>query len=298
MAALSSAFASPGVDGQTIFSPGTPWNQLTGICECTAPKRPPAPAAVRTTSGTLFCSFDRYQYLAAWFTRLSITSGRKSANMTSITGRSPPTALPKAAPAMASSEIGVSNTRSGPCFSCRPPVTANTPPGAATSSPKKITASSRASSSSRASQIASRKSSSATLELRRGLGLREGRVRRRLHDCRHLGVHGLVQLVERAGGHPVAVAEPPPGDDKWVALAPLVELAGAALPAGVAARGAAEPVRERFDELRPPPRTRPRDRLRRGVAHGPDVVAVDRLGPDAERPRPLHYAPGRDLLER
>ena len=59
---------------------------------------------------------------------LSMTSVRKSPNMISTTGRSPVTAEPKAAPASASSEIGVSKTRSGPCFSSRPPVTANTPP--------------------------------------------------------------------------------------------------------------------------------------------------------------------------
>ncbi len=49
--------------------------------------------------------------------------------MISTTGRRPVTAAPKAAPVSASSEIGVSNTRSGPCFSSRPRVTANTPPG-------------------------------------------------------------------------------------------------------------------------------------------------------------------------
>ena len=54
--------------------------------------------------------FDRYQYFDAWLTRLSIVSGRKSPNMISMIGRSPQTALPNAAPAIASSEIGVSNT--------------------------------------------------------------------------------------------------------------------------------------------------------------------------------------------
>ncbi len=49
--------------------------------------------------------------------------------MISITGRRPLTALPKAPPASASSEIGVSKTRSSPWRSCRPGVTANTPPG-------------------------------------------------------------------------------------------------------------------------------------------------------------------------
>ena len=123
-----------------------------------APKRPPPPMAERTTSGTLACSLERYQYLAAWLTRLSMVSGRKSPNMISITGRRPPMALPYAAPARASSEIGVSNTRSVPCLSTRPPVVANTPPATATSSPKKMTESSCSSSSSSAWQIAVRKS--------------------------------------------------------------------------------------------------------------------------------------------
>jgi hypothetical protein len=58
-----------------------------------------------------------YQYLADWFTTLSIARKRKSPNMISSTGRSPLIAAPKAAPAIASSEIGVSNTRFSPCFS-------------------------------------------------------------------------------------------------------------------------------------------------------------------------------------
>ncbi len=43
-----------------------------------------------------------------------MASGMKSPNMISITGRSPVTAAPNAAPASASSEIGVSNTRCSP----------------------------------------------------------------------------------------------------------------------------------------------------------------------------------------
>jgi hypothetical protein len=78
----------------------------------------------------------------------------KSPNMISMTGRSPVTAAPKAAPAMATSEMGVSNTRSFPCLSCSPGVVMNTPPGSATSSPKNTTAGSRAISSSSAERIA------------------------------------------------------------------------------------------------------------------------------------------------
>ena len=67
-------------------------------------------------------------------------------------------AAPNAAPVIASSEIGVSNTRSAPYFSNSPVVTAKTPPASATSSPKMITLGSAASSSSRASRSAVRNS--------------------------------------------------------------------------------------------------------------------------------------------
>ena len=117
IAAFSSPFASAGVDGHTILSPGTPMNHETGIWEWIAPKRPPAPTTERITSGTLTCSCVRNQYFVDWLTRLSIASVRKSPNMISITGRSPVTADPKPAPASASSEMGVSKTRSGPYFS-------------------------------------------------------------------------------------------------------------------------------------------------------------------------------------
>ncbi len=60
------------------------WN-----CECIAPKRPPPPTAERTTSGTGPCSFEMYQNLADWLTRLSIGSAMKSPNITSNTGPQP-----------------------------------------------------------------------------------------------------------------------------------------------------------------------------------------------------------------
>src|SRR3954447_8171080 len=122
------------------------------------------------------------QYFADWLTRLSIARNRKSPNMISITGRKPLTAAPKAAPAIASSEIGVSNTRSAPCSDWSPPVTAKTPPGAATSSPKKTTLSSRASSSSRASRTALRNSSSDI-----GVPLSHHEAQRRLEPVADIG---------------------------------------------------------------------------------------------------------------
>jgi hypothetical protein len=94
----------------------------------------------------LACSFERYQYFDDWFTSVSMTSPRKSANMISTTGRSPRTAAPNAAPVNASSEIGVSMTRFGPKRAASAGVTLNTPPGAM-SSPSKTTRSSRSISS-------------------------------------------------------------------------------------------------------------------------------------------------------
>jgi hypothetical protein len=117
IAAFSSPFASPGVDGATIFRPGMPMSQEIGICEWIAPKRPPAPTTERMTSGALCTPPVRNQYFVAWLMRLSIDSARKSPNMISRTGRKPVIAAPYAAPVIASSEMGVSNTRFGPCFS-------------------------------------------------------------------------------------------------------------------------------------------------------------------------------------
>ncbi len=90
-----------------------PISHETGICEWMAPKRPPAPTTERITSGTLCVPPVRNQYFVAWLIRLSIESARKSPNMISSTGRSPVIAAPYAAPVIASSEIGVSNTRAG-----------------------------------------------------------------------------------------------------------------------------------------------------------------------------------------
>ena len=94
-----------------------PVSQETGICEWMAPKRPPAPTTERITRGTLCLPPVRNQYFDAWLISVSIDRARKSPNMISSTGRLPVIAAPYAAPVIASSEIGVSNTRSGPYFS-------------------------------------------------------------------------------------------------------------------------------------------------------------------------------------
>jgi hypothetical protein len=62
-------------------------NHETGICECIAGNRPPAPTTDRMTSGTGTCSPVGNQYFVDSLTRLSITSVRKSPNMIWTTGR-------------------------------------------------------------------------------------------------------------------------------------------------------------------------------------------------------------------
>ena len=94
IAPFSRPLASAGEDGNAIFNPGTPWNQVPCVWEWIAPNRPPAPTADRTTSGTVPCSLEMYQNLAAWLTRLSIGRAMKSPNITSNTGRMPVTAAP------------------------------------------------------------------------------------------------------------------------------------------------------------------------------------------------------------
>jgi hypothetical protein len=78
----------------------------------------------------------------------------KSANCISHTGRIPSTAAPTAAPMIAFSARGVSQTRSAPNSSMKPSVTLNAPPKAPMSSPRQKTDSSARISSRRPSEIA------------------------------------------------------------------------------------------------------------------------------------------------
>src|SRR3954471_9901251 len=80
----------------------------------------------------------------------------KSANCISATGRMPSIAVPTAAPTIADSASGVSQTRSAPNSSMKPSVTLNAPPKAPMSSPRQNTVSSWRISSRRPSEIACR----------------------------------------------------------------------------------------------------------------------------------------------
>src|SRR5215467_4281681 len=84
-----------------------------------------------------------------------MTSGEKSPNMMSTTGRIPVMAAPTAIPVNPASEIGVSRTRSFPNSSTSPVRTLNTVPASAMSSPQMKTRESRRISSAIASRTAS-----------------------------------------------------------------------------------------------------------------------------------------------
>src|SRR5689334_8816514 len=217
--------------------------------------------------------------------------------MISITGRRPHTALPNAAPARASSEIGVSKTRSGPKRSKSSGLVTNTPPAAATSSPKKITRSSRSSSSARASRTATRNSTSATGELPGGSIRRRVRrgqsVLRQFLDLRLDRRLELLQL-----GRIDVLTEHRSRTKKRISLPPGVELPGLAVLPRVAARVAHEAVGHRLDEARALARPRPLDRRARSLLNGPHVVAVHGGRTDLERLGPCADLAGGDLLER
>src|SRR5207302_2307437 len=55
IAAASRPLASAGLDGATTLMPGIAIAQVSTLCECCAPKREPAPFAVRMTSGSVIC---------------------------------------------------------------------------------------------------------------------------------------------------------------------------------------------------------------------------------------------------
>ena len=144
--ARRSAFASPGVEGATHlaswgFPSATPRASASGWRR----SEPPAPTTERMDDG------DAHSLAASgtstwdiWLTSPSMTSVKEAPNMTRPLTAQNSTAEPNAAPASASSEMGVSKTRSAPYFSRRPGVTAKTPPASATSSPKPTTRSSAA----------------------------------------------------------------------------------------------------------------------------------------------------------
>jgi hypothetical protein len=123
--------------------PGIAIAQFSTDCECCAPKREPAPLAVRITSGSVICPSVMYRALAISFATISQHTARKSENMISAMGFNPVMAAPMAAPKIACSEIGVSRMRRGPNSSNNPTVALNTPPAAPMSSPRNTTFSSR-----------------------------------------------------------------------------------------------------------------------------------------------------------
>src|SRR5688572_8312497 len=161
----------------------------------------------------------------------------KSPNMISTTGRMPMIPPPNRTPASASSEIGVSTTRSGPKRSTSPSVTLKTPPAVATSSPMTTTAGSAASSSAIASQSAVRNSSMCNL-----LRLRKRCFQRGLEGRGDLALDPLLERGDVLGAHAVLAHQGAAREHQRVALAPVLELPGLAVASRVRARVADEAV--------------------------------------------------------
>src|SRR6201994_101575 len=176
---------SRGVDGTMTFIPGMCMNQASSVCECVAPVASPPYTCVRTVIGAVVRPAVMKRSFAALLMSWSAAIPMKSMIMISATGSSPSIAAPIAAPTIAASEIGVSNTRSWPYLVDRPAV-GPVAPGSAMSSPSRNTRSSACSASSSARLSASRiVISLSSMSLHRELD----------RYC----VHVLVEFVDRRG---------------------------------------------------------------------------------------------------
>src|SRR5574341_2466696 len=246
-----------------------------------------------------------------------MATDRKSPNWNSTMGLSPPSAAPTAAPTTATSEQGVSRTRSAPNSAASPVVT---PKGGAPamSSPIWKTVGSRRISSRMASLIAPRKlghvrssgltgppdlnslrsnaltGASSPKVLERLARIGERAPPRELDGGRGLAVGlGFHPRVLLRGEKPLG--QQPLAEARDRALLPRRrDLLRGAIGLRIVCKVAAETDRPRLDERRAPARARPRHGRSDGVAHGERIVAVDRdagqavpLGTDGDRGR-LH----------
>ena len=141
--------ASAGVEGTTTLSPGMCASQPHRLCSCCPPSPYPPPQASRTTRGACQWPPENVSSLAAWLSSASAATPRKSAIITSTTGRSPAIEAATDAPTNAASLMGVLRTRS------RPKRTNNPLCEACTSSPNRMTRGSAAMACPKASSIAS-----------------------------------------------------------------------------------------------------------------------------------------------
>ena len=108
----------PASTGATIFRPGTPMNHETGICEWIAPKRPPAPTTERIDERHAHLLLRQEPVLRRLVDE-AVHREREEVAEHDLEHRpqagAPPSRTRRRS--CASSEIGVSKTRSGPYFS-------------------------------------------------------------------------------------------------------------------------------------------------------------------------------------
>ena len=254
----------------------------------------------------------RSRYFATWLTTWSSAGYENPSNWISTTAFHPASARPTAAPTIAASAIGVSNTRSAPNSCCNPSVTRKTPPSLPTSCPYTQDARivvegiaergvqrrrhrhlrHRRAPPSRSRRNGSGGSAYVQSNIHStGGGSRRDHVR---PDARHLGLGcGVALRDERVVGVP-AREQPRPVSLDRVERAPPSHLVVVAVAAGVVGGGVrADPVRHRLDQRRPAARASPGHRVLRDAIHGEHVVAVDA---DAREPVALRSLP--DLTRR
>jgi len=114
----------------------------------------PIPMQPRSTTGIFRRPLLMYAILAIWLTISPTPSRTKSANMKSITGRVPVIAAPQLRPTNPRSQMGVSQSRTGPYRSNSPAVVLKFPPRLPMPSPMTKIRGSRAISSPSASSVA------------------------------------------------------------------------------------------------------------------------------------------------
>src|SRR5258706_2429520 len=219
----------------------------------------------------------------------------KPVNWISATGFRPAAAIPTATPAIAVSASGVSSTRSGPKRCCSPTVARNTPPFTPTSSPSTITLG-----SSCIARASARLTASTSVDSGMGAPLQrialggvgpgkfrikviEHRLRRTWPYCQvpfRRRIDLLLTLARelfllRLAPCPLADEICTQPRNRLLLPVPL-NLFGRAIAPRVIRRGVvAEPVCHCLDEARALPVAGRRNRLRSGVTHRDDVVAID-----------------------
>ena len=293
IAALSSPLASAGVDGMTTVRPGDVREQRLEALRVLAARAAPGAELVRTVSATRGAA-GHERHLRGLVEEL-VEASADEVEVHDLDDRPQPgIAAPTPRPTIALSEIGVSRTRASPNRSCSPRVTPNDAARRPTSSPSTTTA--RRARSSSASASCQRPAQN--VELASSRPAPRVRRRRTRSRSRARGSDGLRRRPRRLDRAPrsrpptrragIVARRPSSREPRARAAASGSRASHSATSSGravalrVALVVAVPAVGRRLDQRRAARRRAPRaTTAARGVAHGDDVVAVDRDSPDA-----------------